>query len=250
MTSTTIWSIPPLNLKLKPDEVHIWRASLKVANSTVESLLATLCVEEQQRAERFHFQKDRNHFIVAHGLLRLILSRYLDRKPHDLNFYYNQYGKPALVSASSEIHFNLSHSHELALIAVTQNRDVGIDLEYIRSDFPCEQIAQSYFSPRERAVLNQIPAALKTEVFFTCWTRKEAYVKATGKGLSLPLDQFDVSLIPGEPAKLLHTQWDTQEAGRWLLQELVPGSGYVATLAVAVGGGQIKCCQWCLSSNF
>jgi 4'-phosphopantetheinyl transferase len=127
---------------------------------------------------------------------------------------------------------------------------LGLILNIFAVIFLGKQIAQSYFSLSERAVLDQIPAALKTEVFFTCWTRKEAYVKATGKGLSLPLDQFDVSLIPGEPAKLLHTQWDTQEAGRWLLQELVPGSSYVATLAVAVGGGQIKCWQWCFASKF
>lgn len=249
MTDDAIWAIPPPNLKLKPDEVHIWRASLNVATSRVESLLTTLCAEEQQKAHRFRFSKDQKHFIVARGLLRIILGRYLNKNPSDLSFCYNQYGKPALLSADSTqtISFNVSHSHELALIAVTQNCAIGVDLEYIRPDFPCEQIAQSCFSPTERAVLRQIPAEIKTSVFFTGWTRKEAYIKATGKGLSLPLDQFDVSLIPGEPAKLLNTQWDMSEADRWLLHELNPGSGYIAALAIAAGVWRIKC--WQVSSE-
>jgi 4'-phosphopantetheinyl transferase len=120
------------------------------------------------------------HFIVARGLLRIILGRYLDKKPHDLSFCYNQYGKPALLSADNKetICFNVSHSHELALIAVTQNHDIGVDLEYIRPDVPCEQIAQSCFSPREREVLHQIPAELKTSVFFTGWTRQGSLSKS------------------------------------------------------------------------
>ncbi len=245
MSAVSLWSIPPKNLNLEPDEVHVWRASLNVANSTVEDLLTTLCAAEKQRAERFHFHKDRKHFIVARGLLRIILGRYLDREPSGLSFCYNEYGKPELHSPDGKqlIHFNISHSHELALIAVTQNCDVGVDLEYVRTDFPCEEIAQSCFSPREIAVLHQLPATLKSLVFFTGWTRKEAYVKATGKGLSLPLNQLDVSLLPGEPAKLLNAQWDAQEAERWSLRELIPGSGYVAALATAAGNWQIKCWQ-------
>lgn len=244
---TATWSTPSQDLKLKPNEVHVWRISLDVTDSTVEYLLPILCVAERQRAERFRFQKDRKQFVVTRSVLRIILGRYLEREPSTLSFCYNQYGKPELASTSDRnqtIRFNLSHSHGLALIAVAQNLDVGIDLEYIRPNVSWEAIAQSYFSPKERDMLHQLPAALKALAFFTVWTRKEAYIKATGKGLSLPLDRFDVSVVPGEPAKLLSVQGDDREAERWLLMELTIGSGYAATLAAGAGYWQIKLWQW------
>lgn len=244
--SVNSWSSPPKTLTLSSDEVHVWRASLKQAASCVQSLQQTLSVDEQGRAERFHFQKDREHFIVARGLLRAILSHYLGREPGDLSFCYNQNGKPALGEAhgGDTLRFNLSHSHGIALYAVTQNRDIGVDLEYIRADFPCEQIAERFFSPQENSALRMIPAHMKHQAFFNCWTRKEAYIKATGKGLSIPLDQFDVTLAPGEPAVLLNTKWNSQEACRWSLQELSLSPDYAAAIAFEGSGCQIKCWQW------
>jgi 4'-phosphopantetheinyl transferase len=143
-----------------------------------------------------------------------------------------------------ELGFNLAHSHELALYAITRGREVGIDLERIRSNLVDEQIAERFFSPREVVVLRGLPTHRQREAFFNCWTRKEAYVKAKGQGLSIPLDQFDVSLAPGEPAALLSTQWHPQEASRWSLQKLNPGCGYVAALAVEGHDWQVKCWQW------
>lgn len=188
MTATDVWCFPPKTLKLESDEVHVWRASLDLEASSIQSLLDILCVEEQQRAERYHFPKDRDRFIVARGLLRVIISYYLGKEPRDLQFVYNQYGKPALSEAYNRepLCFNLSHSRELALYAVTQNRNLGVDLEYIRTGFPCEEIAERFFSPQENAILRTLPLDMKHKAFFTCWTRKEAYIKATGKGLSLP----------------------------------------------------------------
>lgn len=246
MTASGVWSFPPKTLKLERGEVHVWRASLDLEEPSIQSLLRTLCVEEQQRAERFHFQKDCDRFIVARGLLRTLLSRYLDKKPSSLQFVYNQYGKPALSEAygRNPLCFNLSHSHGLALYAVTQNRNLGVDLEYIRTDFPWEEIAERFFSPKENAVLRTLPLDMKHEAFFTCWTRKEAYIKATGKGLSLPLDQFDVSLIPREPAMLISIAGNQQAACHWSLQELITDPGYVAALAVEGTGWHLKCWQW------
>ncbi len=246
MTATDVWSSPPQTLKLERDEVHVWRASLDLEASSIQSLLRTLCVEEQQRAERFHFPKDRDRFIVARGLLRAILSFYLGKEPSCWRFVYNEYGKPALTAAYNKepLCFNLSHSRELALYAVTQNRNLGVDLEYIRTDFPWEEIAERFFSPKENAVLRTLPQNMKHKAFFTCWTRKEAYIKATGKGLTLPLDQFDVSLIPGEQAMLLSIAGDHQAACHWSLQELIPDPDYVAALAVEGTGWQLKCWQW------
>lgn len=138
----------------------------------------------------------------------------------------------------------MSHSHGLALCAVTRDREVGIDLEYIREDFASEETARHFFSPREIAMLCALPAAMRAEGFFNCWTRKEAYIKATGQGLSLPLRQFDVSLTPGEPASLLSTRENPQDASRWTLRELASGDGYVAATAVEGHGWALNCWQF------
>ncbi len=239
---------PPLNHPmLGRDEVHVWRVCLDPDASYVTSLRQTLSADERARAGRFYFEKDREHFIVARGLLRVILSRYLDIEPSQLRFCYSPFGKPSLVTTSDQktLSFNVSHSCGLALYAVTRDRKIGIDLERIRTDFACEQIAERFFSPREKAMLRALQAEkAKHRAFFNCWTRKEAYIKARGEGLSLPLDQFDVSLAPGEPATLLNVRGDPLEASRWSLQELFPGPGYVAALAVEGHGWRLACWEW------
>lgn len=240
-----LWLPPPADLALSKDDVHVWRASLDLPASGVQSLQHTLAADELSRAERFHFQKDCKRFIVARGLLRAILSRYLDMEPGQLRFCYSPYGKPALATTpGQDISFNVSHSHGLAFYAVTRGREIGVDLERIREDLDCEQIAARFFSPHENAVLRALPAKLKPEAFFNCWTRKEAYIKAKGGGLSSSLDQFDVSLAPGEPATLLKTRGDPEEATHWSLRALRPGPGYVAALAVEGHGWRLACWQW------
>lgn len=241
-----LWLPPLADLTLSSDDVHIWRASLDLSASCVESLQHTLGADELSRAERFYFQKDREHFVVARGLLRAILSRYLDIEPGQLRFCYSPYGKPALATTPGQdtLSFNMSHSHGLALYAVTRGREIGIDLERVQADLDCEQIAARFFSPRENAVLRALPAKLKPEAFFNFWTRKEAYIKARGEGLSFPLDQFDVSLAPGELTTLLNARGDPQEAPRWSLRALTPGPGYVAALAVEGHGWRLVCWQW------
>jgi 4'-phosphopantetheinyl transferase len=212
----------------------------------VQSLQYTLAPDEQTRAERFYFQKDRERFIVARGLLRVILSRYLDTTPSQLRFRYGLYGKPSLVTTPGQdtVNFNSSRSRGLTLYAIARNREVGIDLEYMRTDFACEQVAEQFFSSREKATLRAFPTGMKHEAFFTCWTRKEAYIKARGKGLSLPLNQFDVSVTPGEPALLVNTRGDSQETSRWSLQELRPRTGYMAALAVEGHDWRLSCWDW------
>jgi 4'-phosphopantetheinyl transferase len=159
---------------------------------------------------------------------------------------YSDYGKPFLAPESNHpgFSFNLSHAAGLALYAVTYNQDVGIDVEHIRTDIEYEEIAQQFFSPGEVAVLRTVPDPLKPLAFFNCWTRKEAYIKAQGQGLSLPLDRFDVSLVPGEPAQLLTNLDDPQAVSRWSLQELTPGLGYVGAVAVRRRGFGCQFWQW------
>ena len=239
------WNSSPKYLTLGNNEIHVWRVFLDQTAFCLQSLQQTLSIDEQTKAERFYFKKDQEQFIVGRGALRAILSRYLDISPSGLKFGYNLYGKPFLVptQGGTTLRFNLSHSDGMALIAFSKNRDIGIDIERIRTDFPCQQIA-NFFSPLENAVFRSLPEHLQNKAFFTCWTRKEAYIKAVGKGLSIPLDRFDVAFAPGEPAALLHFQDNPQEISRWSLIELIPGSDMVAALAVEGYGWQLQCLEW------
>ena len=229
------WNPAPAMFLLGSDEVHVWRATLDLPIARVASFEQTLAADERARAGQFHFQKDRTRFIVARGLLRTILGRYLGQDPRALRFCSNAYGKPGLApefGGDASPSFNVSHAGALALYAVTRNRAIGIDLEDIRMDVECDSISEHFFSPRERRLLRAIPAAQRPEAFFHCWTRKEAYVKARGKGLSIALDQFDVSVSPQEPAALLETREEGQENSHWSLHDLPVGERYVAALAV------------------
>jgi 4'-phosphopantetheinyl transferase len=242
----SLWPLPPETVFLRDDEVHVWKASLKPKSPSVQSLILTLSPDERARAERFYFQRDREHFIVARGLLRVILGRYLNTEPGQLQLCYNAYGKPALScqSGSHGLRFNLSHSHELALYAITRGREIGIDIERIRPDMVENQIAERFFSPCEVRALRSLPPSLQPVGFFNCWTRKEAYIKARGKGLSLPLDQFDVSLIPGEAAAVLRVSGDPQEPSRWSPRELVPDPGYAGAVIAEGHDWRLRCWQW------
>jgi 4'-phosphopantetheinyl transferase len=240
------WLIPPAHPMLASDEVHVWRLPLDLSASELRLLWPTLSGEEHSRAERFHFAQHRNNFIAAHGLLRIILGRSLDLAPEQLQFASGPWGKPDLAgeTAVQSLRFNLSHSGKLALIALAQKREIGVDLEMIRADFADDLVARRTFSPREYAELSSLSAAEWTRGFFNCWTRKEAYIKARGEGLSLPLDQFDVSLAPGEPARLLRMLTDENEISRWTMIELHPGPGYAAALAVEGSDWRLRCWQW------
>ena len=236
----------PEPMTLRDDKVHVWHASLDLPVSQIQRLEHTLSAEERRRAERYRFQKDRERFVAARGLLRTILGRYLKTEPGRLRFCYNAYGKPELAEEMGNgTHcFNVSHAHEYALYAVTYGRAVGVDIEYIHPDPVEEKIAERFFSPREVAVLRALPEHMQTRAFFNCWTRKEAYIKARGQGFSIALDRFEVSLTPGAPAALLSVNGDPQEASRWSLRELSVGSDYVAALAVKGQGWLLRYGQW------
>jgi 4'-phosphopantetheinyl transferase len=246
MSTFWSWNLPPPDLQLQANEVHAWRVALDWPEARVSQLYEILDADERARAERFYFRRDRLHFIVCRGVLRIILGRYLNLAPHQITFCYNAYGKPALDEALNglAVRFNVAHSGGLALIAVTSDREVGVDLERMRPEIADLEIAQRFFSPQEVAVLQAISKDLQRQAFFNCWTRKEAYIKAKGLGLSLPLDQFEVSLIPGEPAALLSNKNNPDETSRWSLQELMPGADYAAALAIEGNFWTLKCWQW------
>jgi 4'-phosphopantetheinyl transferase len=230
---------------LPPNEVHVWRAGLQQSPSCLASLTQVLSVEERARAERYHFEADRKRSIIGHGVSRLLLARCLGVSPQGLRFTYNAFGKPDVVCARTpHLHFNLSHSGEWIVIALSRGRILGVDVERERKDMATADIAARFFSPVECETLAVLSAAMRCRAFFSCWTRKEAYLKARGDGLSLPLDQFDVAFAPGEKPRLVETRHDPAEAHRWKLAALQVGCDYAAALAVEGADWTLKCWDW------
>src|SRR5262245_12475735 len=232
--------------ELGADEAHVWTASLDQPANVVAKLAPLLSRDEYQRAMRYYRPVDRDRFIVGRGVLRKIISAYLALPAGQLRFTYNEYGKPAVSDDQNDraLNFNLSHSGELALYAVTRERVVGIDIEYIRKNFATLEIAEHFFSMDELAALKSLPVDLRTTGFFTCWSRKEAFIKAKGMGVSYPLGRFTVSLAPDEPPALLKVDDDEREAGQWKMYELRPGAGYVATMLVTEPQISLKYYHW------
>jgi 4'-phosphopantetheinyl transferase len=239
------WRTPPAELTLTPGSIHIWRAALEQPASVLAQLARTLSPDESARAARFHFERDQRHFTVGRGILRNLLAGYLSLPPAALAFTYGPQNKPTLAtSLSVDLRFNLSHSHGQALFAFTIGREIGVDLEAIRRLDDAAAIARRFFSAQEYTTLMSLPTGQQPEGFFNCWTRKEAYIKALGQGLSHPLNAFDVSLKPGEPAALLAVRGDPHEVARWSMLALTPVAGYVAALVVEGHGGLVQCWSW------
>lgn len=235
------WERAPAQVRAVREEVHVWRTSCRLSAGEILTLRRLLSVDELERAGRFHFARDRDHYTVARAVLRVILGRYTGLPPASLRFKYNSFGKPSLDGCEGGVRFNLSHSGGLALYAVALGREVGVDVEQLKDEMDCGGVAEQFFSPSEVAALRSLPTEGQKRAFFDCWTRKEAYIKARGEGLSLPLDSFDVSLAPDEPAALLCTRDDACEAARWTLRELSPGPGYAAALAVEGRDWRLRC---------
>jgi 4'-phosphopantetheinyl transferase len=244
--SLSSWPAPPDEVTLGEREIHVWRASVEAEASVVSRMLQLLSADEQARAERFRVEIVRRRFIVTRGCLRMILSCYAGVAPAEIRFDYATHGKPVLgnsIAPARKVNFNLAHSNGLGLFAFTRVGDIGVDLEQVRPEFSETGIARRFFSAAEVASLNEIPAPARSEAFFHCWTRKEAFVKAKGKGLSLPLDHFDVTLKPEERAALLRTGWDEDEARRWSLKTIDVGQGYVGAMAVEAHNWRLSCWQ-------
>jgi 4'-phosphopantetheinyl transferase len=236
------WPIQTSNQTIGQNDVEVWCASLDAPDEAGRAE-RWLSPDERQRAARFRFDQDRQRFILHRGILRALLGRYLAVHPRELAFMSGPNGKPALASpfAARGLRFNLSHSQNLALYAFALDREVGVDVEAIRPLDDVEGIARRYFSRAENAALERIVPVQRSEAFFNCWTRKEAFLKATGEGLDRPLDSFDVSLAPGEPARLLATGEPT---GAWSLHDLAPAPGFRAAVAAAGEDWTIHCWRW------
>ena len=246
MPADQSWSAPPVAPVLTDATVQVWSAGLDRSVQEQQSFAAVLAPDERQRAARFHFERDRNHFVVSRGLLRTILGRYLRIDTREVHFSYGSHGKPALVAPPDRapLRFNVSHTHGEVLLAFTSRRELGVDIEQIRTIEDAAMIAERFFSAQENVVFRALDPQVRDQAFFNCWTRKEAYIKARGEGLSLPLDQFDVTFAPGDPARLLATRPDPTEARRWTLVSLTPAAGYIAALCVEGDDWQATCWRW------
>lgn len=242
--STLSWQIAPSSLTLAQSEIHVWCASLIATPSQREIYQQWLSVDEQQRAARFHFEHHRHYYIVGRGVLRALLGYYLNQPPQTLQFVYGPQGKPSLPSPSP-LQFNLSHSETLALYAFSRTRIIGVDIEYHKTNVAYTDIAQHFFAPSEQAALLKLPPAARQAAFYTCWTRKEAYLKAQGDGLTIPLDKFEVSLLPHDPPALLSTAHAPGEVTRWSVHALPhPRPDYTASLVVEGTGVVVQCYRY------
>ena len=220
--------------ELQAGSVHVWHAGLPVTGSQPELFENLLSSDEAARRARFHFESDRRDFASARGLLRTLLAAYCGRDPRELRFRYSERGKPSLAGPGSDegLQFNLSHTRGAILLGICRGRAVGVDIEKVREDFRPQEIAARFFSDAEQQALSSLPEAERRQAFFRCWTRKEAFLKARGDGLSFPLERFDVS-IGGEAEVRLTTRPDPAEAERWQIVEAQAPEGYAAAVAAA-----------------
>lgn len=218
-------------MHLSPSDVHLWRIRLDQSDEVHRRLRDWLDDEEREKAGRFRFEDRQRVACVSRGALREILAAYLSESPAALRFGVNVHGKPFLVGSSGALRFNLSHSRGWALVGVTLDSEIGVDIEAVSDQRRTEDLAGRYFSPAEQAEYGRLSDDLRLLAFYCGWTRKEAYIKARGRGLSLPLDSFDVTLDPTCEPRLCRAADDTDFA-RWRLKHLPAPEGFVAAAIV------------------
>lgn len=237
------WGPPPRDFAAEPGWVHVFRLRLELPAERLAALHTLLYPDEIARADRYRSKQDGARFTAARGQLRALMAGYAKTSPQSLAFEVNQHGKPTIAPDGPA--FNLSHSGGLALIAVASaGSELGIDIETIRADLEIERMAQRFFAPGETAALLALPPAQRVDAFFACWTRKEAYMKARGLGLAIPLDGYEVSLAPGDPPRLLRPAADDPHGEEWALWQIDPGPGYAAALCVLGRVSGIRCWDW------
>src|SRR5215469_7030655 len=247
--SSSTWQTPEAFPALAADAVHVWRIALAMSDAELNRRARVLTFEELARAARFHFERDRRRWIATRATVRDLLARYTGVPADSLRFHLGPHGKPSLEAPNGTgLEFNVSHSGELALCAVSRGLAVGVDVEAIRPEFASLSLARRFFAPAEGAALAALPQHEQTEAFFACWSRKEAYIKARGTGIALGLDRFEVSLTPGRPPALLATHDEPDAAERWKLVALAPGDGYAGAL-VTDGPARLECWQWASATS-
>ncbi|MGQ0541500.1 MAG: 4'-phosphopantetheinyl transferase family protein [Blastocatellia bacterium] len=227
--------------QIKPGEIHVWSANLDRDLTFVHSMFNTLSANEKLRAAKFRFEQDRDHFVVGRGFLRNVLAVYLGLSAGEIQFSYSRFGKPSLIRVAQQppLHFNLSHSNGMALLAVSATNEIGIDIEFVDQGFDWRRIADNYFSAQELSEMNSISEKKQTEAFFTGWTRKEALIKALGMGLSYPLNQFEASMTATDIRQVMLDD-ECKQMRKWTLVSIPTEPRYVAALAIEDGFKAIR----------
>ncbi len=240
------WAGPPGRVELATTEVHVWSAFLDLPASELERIKVKLSVDERERAGRFRFPAHAQRFIARRAVLREILGSYVGQEPGSLRFHQGKNGKPTLVwsEQDSAIRFSVSHSGPLGLFAVSWREHMGVDVERIRQLPDIGELACRFFTEREYKEYQSLPVSDRVEGFFTCWTRKEAYLKATGEGLYREPDSFEVSLVPGHRPRMCSIDGDDNAAKRWTLFHLVPSPGFAGALAIQTDRLKLQCWHW------
>jgi len=238
------WVRPDAPPILALDEVHLWRFDLDEMILDGLALEPRLSAEERERARRFHFMRDRERYLAGRAALRGILAGYLDARPETLRFVRAPQGKPALLAALDGLEFNLTHADWCAVVAVARGRRVGVDVEGIRLGHSGMDVARRFFAHAEVDALLGAPPEEQAATFVRCWTRKEAYVKARGDGLSLSLQHFEVPLATGATRALASSREDAAEVERWSLRELVPAPCHLGALVVECEGFDLRAWEW------
>jgi 4'-phosphopantetheinyl transferase len=229
-----------------PKQVHVWAASLDVPPLLLSAFEDLLCPAERLRAGRFHFAEHRNRYVAAHGWLRRLLGGYLAIPAAEVEFQFGVRAKPALDGSGicSNLQFNMSHCEAVALVAVAYGTPVGIDLERVRPLQDADDLVERFFSKRENPEFKLLAEEHKPMAFFNLWTRKEAWLKASGEGIAHLLSEVEVSFLPGTTAQLLSVPKDFQPVSRWTLRELIPGPGWVGAVVVDGPCDELECRCW------
>jgi 4'-phosphopantetheinyl transferase len=239
MVNSLPWTFAPPLPALGQHELHVWRASLDTPPAILGRLESTLNAGEKERAEKFLVPQARERFVAGRGILRELVATYLEIEPQKVEFMYGPQGKPSLSTVhNSKVCFSVSHSREMALFAFAMDGEVGVDIEQVKPDFKGMEIAAHFFSSEEIAALAELAPELGAEAFFGCWTRKEAYVKARGQGLSIPLRGFTVSFADSK--QLLRDE----TGAAWSCCALKPARGFAGAVVVAGENWSLKCGEW------
>jgi 4'-phosphopantetheinyl transferase len=228
------WPQTPAGGSPRGTDVHVCAAHLDLPLETLARFASILSEEEQERAARFRFETHHNRFVAGRAVLRSILAAHLDCAPDELDFNYGPNGKPALSGrlAQSGIFFNLAHSEDLALIAVTRVGPIGVDVERIRPMSEADDLVERFFSARENTLFQTLPEDQKCAAFFNLWTRKEAWLKATGEGIGDSLNRVEVTFLPGESPQFLALPQESGVFNNWALRDLAPANGFVGAVAL------------------
>ncbi|PHN08618.1 4'-phosphopantetheinyl transferase family protein [Flavilitoribacter nigricans] len=221
-------------------EVHLWKVELTVPAPTLDHYQTIIAQEEKERAAKFYFEKDRHQYIVGRARLRLLLGRYLDLAPQAVRFEFNQFGKPNFPNEQG-LQFNISHSGGLAVMGFTRDAAIGVDLEKINPNIEVKLIASRFFAEVEKRQILALPTERQASAFYRCWTSKEAFIKAHGQGLSLPLDQFEVEIHPDRKAALKNVHWEPELVESWSIIDFVPEDGFVGAVMCDTTIERVRC---------